>query len=70
MTFKELEHLRAQLAQSEKAQDFLSATKTMLLESEEECSKLRQKYKHWKLKALRYLKQLPFVPWFWDQVWT
>ncbi len=67
---EELEHLRVQLAQSKKAQDSLRATKTMLLECEGDCNKLKLKYRYMKAKALQYMKQLSFVPWLRDQVWT
>lgn len=46
------------------------ATKVMLQESKGACNKLKLKYRHWKAKALRYMKELSFVPWQWDQVWT
>jgi len=46
------------------------ATKAMLQESKGACNKLKLKYMHWKAKALRCMKQLSFIPWLRDQVWT
>jgi hypothetical protein len=31
--------------------------------SEEECGKLLKKYRHWKARALKYLKELSLMPW-------
>jgi hypothetical protein len=54
--------------EQERAQKSLLITIVILKESKEECDKLRKKYPHWKARILRYLKELSFVPWLWDQV--